>query len=95
LVVDDNSTDKTIKIVNDLKQTCKNLDVLIRAFDHGLSHSVADGFSKADSDIFIAMDADFSHPPIVIPNMFNGIVTGNNVVIGSRYIKGAGSGNGP
>jgi dolichol-phosphate mannosyltransferase len=34
LVVDDNSTDKTIKIVNDLKQTHKNLDILIRAFDH-------------------------------------------------------------
>ena len=78
LVVDDNSTDKTIEIVNDLKQTYKNLDILIRAFDHGLSYSVVDGFSNADSDIFIVMDADFSHPPAIIPDKFNGIVAGND-----------------
>jgi dolichol-phosphate mannosyltransferase len=66
LVVDDNSSDATIEIVNEIKRTRKNVDILVRESDHGLSQSVADGFSHASSDIFIVIDADFSHPPVQI-----------------------------
>jgi len=90
LVVDDDSSDNTIPLVNELKRTHANVDILVRKEDHGLSQSVADGFSHASSDVFIVIDADFSHPPVLIPRMYEEIRKGNDVVIGSRYMEGGG-----
>lgn len=90
LVVDDNSPDNTIGIVIDLKKTLPNLNLLVRTSDHGLSQSVADGFSHADSDVFVVIDADLSHPPALIPEMYAEIRAGSDVVIGSRYMEGGG-----
>lgn len=90
LVVDDNSSDGTISIVRELKKIHPNVDILVRTEDHGLSQSVADGFSHAFSEIFIVIDADFSHPPVMIPRMYAEIRKGNDVVIGSRYMAGGG-----
>lgn len=90
LVVDDNSPDGTIAIVDELKKTKKNVSLLVRFSDHGLSQSVAEGFVSASSDIFFVMDADLSHPPELIPAMYNEIRAGNDIVIGSRYMEGGG-----
>lgn len=88
LVVDDNSSDSTIRIVEELKRIQENVDILVRKHDHGLSQSVVDGFSHAASEIFVVIDADFSHPPMLIPRMYEEIQKGNDVVIGSRYMEG-------
>ena len=88
LVVDDNSSDATISIVQELKRQKENVDILVREKDHGLSQSVADGFTHAASDVFIVIDADFSHPPVLIPRMYDEIRKGNDIVIGSRYMEG-------
>jgi len=90
LVVDDNSSDGTIAIVNELKKTKENVRILVRNADHGLSQSVADGFSHASSEVFVVIDADLSHPPALIPKMYQEIRAGNDVVIGSRYMVGGG-----
>jgi dolichol-phosphate mannosyltransferase len=90
LVVDDNSPDATIAIVNEIKATKPNVNLLVRTADHGLSQSVADGFLHASSEVFVVIDADFSHPPSLIPKMFEEIQAGNDVVIGSRYMEGGG-----
>jgi dolichol-phosphate mannosyltransferase len=90
LVVDDNSPDGTIGIVNELKKTKNNLNIVVREQDHGLSQSVVDGFRQAQSAIFLVMDADFSHPPELIPTMLAEIRAGNDLVIGSRYMEGGG-----
>jgi len=90
LVVDDNSSDNTIPFVHDLQRSHSNVDILVREQDHGLSQSVAEGFSHASSDIIIVIDADFSHPPVLIPRMYDEIRKGNDIVIGSRYMEGGG-----
>ncbi|RPI40753.1 MAG: glycosyltransferase family 2 protein [Methanoregulaceae archaeon] len=90
LVVDDNSSDATIGIVHELMRTNGNVEILIREKDHGLSQSVADGFCHAKSDVFIVIDADFSHPPALIPRMYEEIRNGHDIVIGSRYMEGGG-----
>lgn len=90
LVVDDNSPDGTIAIVNEQKKTHPNLNLVVRPSDHGLSQSVVDGFVHASSDIFLVMDADLSHPPTLIPEMLAEIRAGNDLVIGSRYMEGGG-----
>jgi dolichol-phosphate mannosyltransferase len=90
LVVDDNSSDATISIVKELHRTHENVEILVRESDHGLSQSVADGFIHASSEVFVVIDADFSHPPVLIPRMYEEIRKGNDVVIGSRYMEGGG-----
>jgi dolichol-phosphate mannosyltransferase len=90
LVVDDNSPDRTISIVKEIKRVHGNVEILVREHDHGLSQSVADGFTRAASDVFIVIDADFSHPPMLIPRMFQEIRNGNDIVICSRYMEGGG-----
>jgi dolichol-phosphate mannosyltransferase len=90
LVVDDNSPDKTIATVNELKKTKANVSLLVRTSDYGLSQSVADGFFHASSDVFVVIDADLSHPPALIPKMYGEIRAGSDIVIGSRYMEGGG-----
>lgn len=88
LVVDDNSPDRTIEFVTNLKKTRPNLSFLVRIDDHGLSQSVVDGFSHAGSPVFLVMDADLSHPPALIPKMYQSIKDGSDIVVGSRYMTG-------
>jgi len=49
---------------------------------------VVDGFLHAKGDVVIVMDADFSHPPEVLPVMINEINHGYDIVIGSRHVGG-------
>jgi dolichol-phosphate mannosyltransferase len=90
LVVDDNSGDRTIALVRDFHTKNEHVNILVRMADHGLSQSVADGFAHASSSIFVVIDADLSHPPAVIPKMYEEIRAGNDIVIGSRYMEGGG-----
>ncbi len=88
LVVDDSSRDRTIPIVEAIAAGKSNVRLLVRTHDHGLSQSVVDGFGHARSDVFQVIDADFSHPPELIPRFYEAIESGSDVVIGSRYMKG-------
>jgi dolichol-phosphate mannosyltransferase len=94
LVVDDRSPDGTGREVRDLQKTHKNLH-LLEGNKQGLGEAYLRGFDyatkKLDADIIIMMDADLSHPPKLIPKLIQGINEGNDVVIGSRYIKGGGT----
>jgi dolichol-phosphate mannosyltransferase len=90
LVVDDNSPDGTISIVNEIKNTKPNVNIIVRLADHGLSQSVAEGFVQASSNILVVIDADLSHPPSLIPTMYHEIMGGYDIVIGSRYMDGGG-----
>jgi dolichol-phosphate mannosyltransferase len=95
LVVDDNSPDRTIALVNEIRETKRNVSLLVRTEDPGLSQSVADGFVHAQSDVFIVIDADLSHPPALIPVLYREILAGSDIVVGSRYMKGGSIGKWP
>jgi dolichol-phosphate mannosyltransferase len=95
LVVDDNSGDGTQKIVQDLRMSMENVVLVPRTRDPGLSASVIEGFSLASADIILVMDADYSHPVAMIPEMYRKALQGYDIVIGSRYMKGGGISNWP
>jgi dolichol-phosphate mannosyltransferase len=90
LVVDDSSTDGTIPLVQALEGTHPNLRLVVRTSDPGLSQSVVEGISLARAKVIQVIDADFSHPPELIPRFFEEITGGADVVIGSRYLPGGG-----
>jgi dolichol-phosphate mannosyltransferase len=88
VIVDDNSPDGTGAIADELSQRfC--VKVLHRAGKLGLGTAVVEGFAAASADVVGVMDADFSHPPALVPDLFDAFVaTQADVVVGSRYIPG-------
>jgi len=90
LVVDDSSRDGTIPAVRALEAASPHVRLAVRTSDPGLSQSVVEGFSLARAPVILVMDADFSHPPDLIPRFLEEICGGADLVIGSRYMKGGG-----
>jgi dolichol-phosphate mannosyltransferase len=93
LVVDDNSPDGTAGVVEKTAVDFPGrLHILKREGKQGLASAYLAGFSWGLSrgfDIFLEMDADFSHNPQYLPVMLEHIGT-HDVVIGSRNIAGGG-----
>ncbi len=92
LLIDDNSQDGTIEIVQELRQQHPWLKLIVRQKARDLSLSIMDGFEAATYPVLITMDADLSHPPESIPVMLQALANQPvDVVIGSRYIAGGSS----
>jgi dolichol-phosphate mannosyltransferase len=93
LVVDDNSPDGTAGVVEkNLESYPEKLFILKRAEKKGLGTAYIAGFKWAlenNYDYIFEMDADFSHNPNDLIRLFNACnKDGNDVAIGSRYVKG-------
>jgi dolichol-phosphate mannosyltransferase len=93
LIIDDNSPDGTAKAVESIIPNYPNrLHILNRPEKQGLARAYLAAFDwglPRGYDVFLEIDADFSHNPAYIPIMIREIQT-NDVVIGSRNIKGGG-----
>jgi dolichol-phosphate mannosyltransferase len=90
VVVDDNSPDKTGEIADTLTKKYKNLKVIHRTKKNGRGGACIEGFKwalGAGSEYVFEMDADFSHDPIDIPRLLTKVLEGDDMVIGSRYLK--------
>ncbi len=88
IIVDDNSPDKTGIILDSLKRKQKNLKIIHRKEKMGLSSAILEGWKAADGEILGVMDADLSHPPEKIKELFKTIENGAvDFVVGSRYVK--------
>jgi len=95
VIVDDNSPDGTGKVADDLALRFP-ITVVPRAGKLGLGTAVIAGFAASDAEIVGVIDADLSHPPALVPRMLQAMrETGADVVIGSRYIPGGGTGDWP
>tara|TARA_Y100001970_G_scaffold39728_1_gene48948 strand:- start:3177 stop:4313 length:1137 start_codon:yes stop_codon:yes gene_type:complete len=91
LVVDDNSSDKTQKIVRDLKDQFSELH-MITGEKKGLGDAYKRGFKysldQLDPEVIFQMDADGQHDPSLAPKFLELLQEGNDFVIGSRFIDG-------
>src|SRR5512140_530327 len=95
VVVDDNSPDGTGQIADELART-RRMQVIHRAGKLGLGTAVVAGFGAATADIVGVMDADFSHPPALVPKMLAAFrATGADVLVASRYVPGGSTPNWP
>lgn len=97
LVIDDNSPDGTWKIAEELGATDPRVKLLKRAGKLGLGTATVAGMNYAMThgyDLLQNMDADFSHPPRYLPGILAGM-SKNDVMIGSRYVRGGGTENWP
>ena len=89
IVVDDNSQDGTIDIVNSLTGEFP-VRLLVRTEERGLSTAVIHGIRHASGSIIGVMDADLQHPPEKLPDLIAAIDGGADMVFGSRYVPGGG-----
>jgi dolichol-phosphate mannosyltransferase len=84
VIVDDNSPDGTGAVADALASRYP-VKVVHRAGKLGLGTAVLEGFQAASADVVGVMDADFSHPPALVPRLYEAFQqTSADVVVGSR-----------
>ena len=91
LVVDANSPDGTAKVVEDLKNSYKNIELLAEprrglgiAYISGMNHAIF----KLNADAILEFDGDFQHDPQDIKHLVAELDNGYDYIIGSRYVPG-------
>lgn len=95
VIVDDNSPDGTGVLADELAKT-RPIRVVHRAGKLGLGTAVVAGFAAASGETLGVMDADFSHPPSLVPKMLAVFrATDADVLVASRYIPGGSTPNWP
>lgn len=91
VVIDDCSPDGTGQIVKKLIKKYNNICLLSKKRE-GLGAAYVYGMNYAlihfKPQVFIQMDADWSHNPLLLPDFFHKLEEGADFIIGSRYIKG-------
>lgn len=93
IVVDDGSRDRTPEVLRQYQSTIP-LTVEVHQKNQGLGATIRDGLLLAartatPRDIIVSMDADETHTPGLIRRMVGMIREGHDVVIASRYQRGA------
>lgn len=94
LIVNDGSTDNTLRIVKDYSKLYSHIKYLDHIENRGLPKTLMTIFKYAlnnlnKDDILIILDADNTHNPKIIPDMVNKLTNENlDIVIASRFIKG-------
>jgi len=94
VVVDDGSTDATVPACRacwgdmPLEVVCHGRNLgLGAAMMTGLKHCLS---RSGEGDSIVAMDADNTHSPLLIPDMVRALRSGSDIVIASRYADGGG-----
>lgn len=89
LIVDDNSPDGTADEAERLSsETDRNIHVIRRNEDPGLSQSVLEGFRQANGEKLLVMDADLQHPPEKALEISEKLSNDSPLVVGTRYSDG-------
>lgn len=88
VVVDDDSGDGIDAACERLVAEGIPMRLIVRTDERDLSTAVLHGFDHAQGDILVAMDADLSHPPSALPEIYRQLTTGADFAIGSRFVAG-------
>ncbi len=91
IVADDNSPDKTWKIVQDIQKDDPGVFLLRRMDKKGRGYAGAEAFCVAlesGAARIVEMDADLSHRPEDLPALLSALDAGADMVVGSRFSEG-------
>jgi dolichol-phosphate mannosyltransferase len=81
VVVDEKCDERTREVVT------RNQAVVLTPDTHGYGKALWAGLSYASSNYIVTMDADLSHPPTFLEDMWNARLSAD-VIIASRYVPG-------
>ena len=87
IIVDDNSKDGIVDIVQTFNSQYKNINLIVRIEKHGIATAWLEGIQTAKGDKVVIMDADLCHDPNDFQLMLEKL-NDCDMVIGSRHIPG-------
>jgi len=87
ILVDDNSTDNTKEVINNLVREYPKINPVFRTPPNGVGRAIMDGYKVAKGEYILSMDCDFQHLLPEIRDLFDAAIKGNDVVIGSRFSR--------
>lgn len=87
IIVDDNSTDATLKMADDLSKKHKSVTTIHRSSIPCFGSAIMDGFRASRGRYIVFVMADRCDDPTTINQMYD-IMSNHDVVVGSRYSKG-------
>lgn len=91
IVVDDDSPDGTHRVAEEKAKEDPRIRVIVRRKERGLAKAVLEGFRNARGEYIAVMDADFQHPPDLLPVLLRRAIEDRaDIVVASRYSKGGG-----
>ncbi|MBU4222849.1 MAG: flippase-like domain-containing protein [Euryarchaeota archaeon] len=88
VIVNDNSTDRTPAIIEELGSSNPRIKPVHRHSSPGFGNAVKEGFRNASGDIIIPVMGDLSDDPHDIPKLVRKIEEGYDIAYGSRFIEG-------
>ena len=89
LVIDDNSTDDTKAVLNELTKKYTSLKYETNTGPNGFGYATRYGLERYQGDCVAIMMADLSDSPTDLINFYYTMIRGNyDCVFGSRFIKG-------
>lgn len=92
VIVDDASPDGTGVLADEAaKSSSIPITVVHRSGKAGLASAVLEGAAAAHADVVSVMDADLSHPPQLLPALWQAIQHGADIAVASRYVAGGGT----
>nr|CAA90875.1 dolichyl-phosphate-mannose synthase [Trypanosoma brucei brucei] len=89
VIVDDNSRDGSVEVVEKVRNEGYGVRIEVRTNDRGLSSAVIHGISVSKGSFILVMDADLQHPPKTVPCLLRALEKpGVEFVCGTRYGAG-------
>jgi len=86
LVVDNGSTDRTKEISDNLAKMLPNV-TSVHLEKRGKGRAIRYAWTNSKADIYAFCDADLATDVRNLKELFNSIIAGNDLVVGSRYIE--------
>jgi dolichol-phosphate mannosyltransferase len=90
IFVDDNSPDGTADVVRQIARGDPRIRVIERIGRRGLASAAIEGMCASSAPIVAVMDADGQHDPVLLPQMYAAVTSGDwDVAYASRFAEGA------
>ena len=85
IVVDDDSRDGIESLVQQVSAEDRRITCLVRSGSRGLAGAINYGWSHSKAEVLGVIDADLQHPPELLPQLWQTMLKGYDLVIASRY----------
>ena len=90
LIVDNGSSDGTADRARELLGRVVPGRLVPGRHRMDLASAVIEGIRQAQGRVIAVMDADLSHPPELLPELYRAVERGADVAVASRYVRGGG-----
>ncbi|GHV87149.1 glycosyl transferase family 2 [Spirochaetia bacterium] len=86
IFIDDGSKDNTAKIIEEISQNDDRVHYIVFSRNFGKEAAMLAGLQKATGLFVVTLDADLQHPPALIPEMLESVMSGEADCTGTRRV---------